>query len=73
MDRFRNGDHVEVVDDRHPLLGRRGRVIQVRDADGCGRVVIERGLKDHECIVLEGVRFPDQTFLFPGHCRKLRG
>ncbi len=72
MERFRYGQRILVTDHRHPLFERRGTVVQVRDKDGAARVRIERGLPAGQEIVLEGVAYPDETILYPGHCEPLR-
>jgi hypothetical protein len=35
-------------------------------------VRIERGLKPGQSIVLDGIEYPDETILFPGHCELAR-
>jgi hypothetical protein len=72
MERFRYGDRVWIADPRHHLHGRRGTVVQVRDADGAARVKIEGRLEDHDQLVLEGIRYENETILFPGHCERAR-
>jgi len=72
MDRFRYGERVRIVDRAHYLHGREGTVIQVRELDGCGRVRFDRDLPAERQLVLEGVRFTDQAFVFPAHCDRVR-
>jgi hypothetical protein len=72
VERFRYGERIRVTDRSHHLYGREGTVLQVRDADGCGRVKFDRDLPPLQQIVLEGVRFRDQAFIFPGHCDRIR-
>ena len=72
MERFRYGDRVVVADPRHHLYGRRGTVVQVRDADGAARVKIEGRLEQRDTLVLEGIAYDNETILFPGHCERAR-
>ena len=72
MTRFRRGDRVVVADPGHHLYQRRGSVLQVRDRDGAARIRIERGLPEEQWIVLDGIKYPDETILFPGHCERVR-
>lgn len=72
MERFHYGERVRVTDPAHHLYGREGTVIQVRTLDGCGRIEFDRALPDPYQTVLQGVRFARQSFLFPGHCERLR-
>jgi len=70
LERFRYGERIEITDPHHHLCGRRGTVIQVRDADGAARVRIEGGLPESQTIVLDGIYYDDETILFPGHCER---
>lgn len=67
---FRSGQRIVVADPSHPLHQRRGRIEQVR-LDGVLRVVIERGLPESESIILDGIRYHNQTLLRPECCERL--
>jgi hypothetical protein len=72
LERFRYGQRVRISDPHHHLFERRGTVVVVSERNGSARVRIEGGLPDDQNIILEGIAYPDETILYPGHCEAIR-